>query len=224
MITVYYPIPLYFLLLLVIYFVTRQLINQFFYFFRRVFRNDKTVFAMIAVIFLPGTVIHEFSHMVAALLLLLRVYEIKIFPEWEKNYIKLGRVLYSKADVLRGILVGIAPVFGATLFFWWIVIFKIFPSTNLWLNILMIYLIFSISSSMFSSKQDLIDLIYIIPLMVIAGLIIYVFGIDVRLEQFTFLRSTLGFFGEVNLLLLISAGIDTSLLIVLKLLNRVVKY
>lgn len=175
----YQPVILIFQII-IIYFLSRITINELFYFLRFFFKNDQIVFSLISVFFLPGTIIHEMGHYFFALLLMLNVREVKIFPEWEKNYIKLGRVLYEKKDFVRGIFVGLAPLILGVAFFWWLSVFKLFPSQNLLINIILGYIIFSVSSTMFSSKQDLVDLIYIIPLIIIVIGIVYIF--DLRLD------------------------------------------
>jgi hypothetical protein len=76
---------------------------------------------------------------------------------------------------LRGILVGIAPFFGALFLFFGLSFFSLFPNKNLGLNIALIYLIFTVSSLMFSSKQDLVDIGYLIPFILFLLIIVYIF-------------------------------------------------
>jgi len=173
--TLLFLIILLFIQSLTIFFLSRKNFNNFFYLFQRFFKNKKTVYALVSLLFLPGTIIHEFSHFFAAMILFLPVKDIKIFPEFEDRQIKLGHVLYVKKDFLRGILVGIAPFFGALLFFFGLSFFDLFPNNNLGINIALIYLIFTVSSVMFSSKQDLVDIVYLIPLIIFLSIIIYLF-------------------------------------------------
>ncbi|NTU72819.1 hypothetical protein HGB07_01430 [Candidatus Roizmanbacteria bacterium] len=163
---------------IILFFVSKVTIQELFYFFRIFFRREQVVFSLISFLFLPGTILHEMAHFLMATILLLRVGEIKIFPVWEKNYIRLGHVLYEKKDVIRGILVGIAPVIAGLLFFWGLGVSHLFPSTNIWLNVLLGYLIFVVSSTMFSSKQDMVDIIFILPVLVFVGLGLYIFQFD----------------------------------------------
>lgn len=164
--------------ILVLYFISRITIRELFYVLRWIFKEEKIVFTIISLIFLPGTILHEMSHFLMATILMLRVADITIIPTWEGNYIKLGRVLYEKKDVVRGFLVGIAPVFGGLFFLWAFSYFKLFPQQNIFLNILLVYLIFSVSTSMFSSKQDMIDAIFMLPFLFFIGIAIYLFKID----------------------------------------------
>ena len=110
--------PVFFIiLLLILFFLSCQTTNEIFYFLRMFIKNDSTVFGLVTFFFLPGTILHEFSHFFMAIILFLPVHKIQILPEFEKNYIKLGKVLYEKKDVIRGVIVGIAPLLGAMLFF-----------------------------------------------------------------------------------------------------------
>jgi hypothetical protein len=158
---------------------------------------------------LPGTIIHELAHFLAAISLMLKVHEVHVFPQWEKNYIKLGRVVYEKKDVIRSIFVGIAPVIVGLLFFWWFSAINVLSVEDIRIRIIMVYAIFVISTSMFSSKQDLIDIIYIIPFILIIGAVIYIFQIDLSfiLKQDVLIDGVTKFLYDVNIFLFISLGI-----------------
>lgn len=165
--------------LILLFFLSKKTTNEIFYFFRAFHIEEKTIFAIVSLLFLPGTIIHELAHFFAAMILFMKVRELKIFPEFQENEIKLGHVLYEKKDFIRGILVGIAPFFAGAFFFWMIAYFKLFPNQNIAVTILLAYLIFAVSSTMFSSKQDLVDIVYVIPVMILIGGVWYVFGIQI---------------------------------------------
>ena len=208
-----------------LYFISRLSIKELFYSLRIFIRHDKIVFVILALIFFPGTVIHELSHFVIAIILLLRVREIHIFPEFEKNYIKLGRVIYEKQDVLRGIIVGIAPIVIGLIIFFWLSTLHIFLIENLWLKLLMFYLIFVISTTMFSSRQDLIDLGYLLPITIIIIIFLYLFQIDLG-RLFTnpqLIAVTTDFVYDVNVYLGISIGIHILMLFFLFTVKKLFK-
>src|SRR3989344_2487342 len=165
--------------IVLIYFLSRRTINNLFF---------------------PGTVVHEISHFLMASMLFLKVRSIEIFPKWEKNEIKLGSVQYEKKDFVRGILVGISPFFAGVLFFWSVSGLKLFPSQNVFLNLIFLYLIFTVSSMMFSSKRDLVDLIYIFPLLIFSYGFYYIF--DLKLDFLTqnkvLLEEIFNFIKQVN--------------------------
>jgi hypothetical protein len=165
------------------------------------------------------------SHFVMATILFLKVRDVDVFPSWQHNYIKLGKVVYEKKDVLRSIIVGIAPVIIGLLFFWWLSIIDALQGDMLWLRILLIFIIFIISSTMFSSKQDLIDIIYIIPLVFVIGLIVYILQIDLRsvFQHKILLDSLAKFLYDVNIYLVLSLMIHGFIFIMLRSVRYFVK-
>ena len=167
--------------LLVLFWLTRATLISLFKLLQDIFEKDQTTYSVIALIYFPGTVLHELSHMIAALFLLLKVADIHVFPTWKNNVIILGRVLYEKKDVLRSILVGIAPLFGGIIFLGWLSVLDVSTSSNLLLQILVIYLVFTISSTMFSSKQDLVDFLYVIPIGIMITIVYYIIQPDFTL-------------------------------------------
>lgn len=218
-----FQVVLFAVLASLLFFISRQTINQFFFFFRRFIHNEQIIFSLVTMLFLPGTIIHELSHMLVATMLFHRVREVNIFPKWQGNYIKLGSVIYEKKDVIRSIFIGIAPFFFGLYFFWFIAHFKLFPQQNLLINVLILYLIYVVSSTMFSSKQDLVDIIYIIPLLIFIAFIVYVFDIRIgTLPGASFLISAArDFLKVINRYLFYSLILNISLIILLKGLQQV---
>ena len=157
---------------IVLYFLSRVVIQELFLFLLRVLRKKSIAYTFLALIFLPGTAVHELSHFFAATALFLPVVEVRILPQWRGNELYLGMVSYKKTDFIRSVIIGIAPFFGACFFYWFFAAFHLFPASSIILNIGMVYLFFAVSSNMFSSKQDLIDAGYLIPL-IAAGLALY---------------------------------------------------
>lgn len=70
---------------------------------------------MFFVIFLPGTLVHELSHWLAARLLGVRTGRLEIWPHRKKDAIWLGSVQVSRADPLRSSLIGLAPLITGSL-------------------------------------------------------------------------------------------------------------
>ncbi|MEK7070376.1 MAG: hypothetical protein AAB966_01075, partial [Patescibacteria group bacterium] len=112
---------------------------------------------LLSLLFFPGTVLHEIAHFSFCILLMLPVKEVKVLPEFHHHQIKLGSVSYIKKGIFRPIIVGIAPLFFGLGFLWYIVRFQYFPSPSLIQTAIFSYLIFAVSSTMFSSKQELVD-------------------------------------------------------------------
>lgn len=202
------------LLTLLIYFVSRFTIKEIFIFFRKIFPSNKPVYALLSLIYLPGTLVHETAHFVTALLLLLPVKSLSLFPSFTDNEIKLGEVRYEKRDFIRGALVGIAPYFFGLGILSAIFIYNQFPNSNFWLSVLYSYLIFSISSNMFSSKKDLEGIILILPVAAIILIIFYIFDIKLNLD------SVMVLLDKINHNLLFVLGINIFIFLAFKLLNK----
>jgi hypothetical protein len=200
-----------------LYFVSRHTINEIFYFFYYLINNKKISFWLISLIFFPGTLIHELSHFFLAMMLFLPVVGLDIFPKFEGQSIKLGSVHYIKKDFLRGLIVGIAPFFGAILFFWAV--------SHLPMNIFSYYLIFVVSSTMFSSKKDLEDLLYLIPLILIIGVVFYIFNISPTLffNQLTVNKFFIGFINTINHYLFISLISNLLIFGILRIVRLLIK-
>jgi len=92
------------------------------------------------------------------------------------------------------------------------------------LSILLGYVVFSVSTSMFSSKQDLIDLVYIIPFIALFWAIIYLFNINLSfiIQNRTFIRNIQEFFYNVRFYLVFSLIIHGIVIIVLKSLRTLI--
>jgi len=212
------------LLILSLFFVSHSTTNELFYLLRIFFKSEKTVFGLISLIYLPGTIMHEMSHFLMATVLLIRVREVKILPEFEKNYIKLGKVLYEKKDFVRGVLIGIAPLVIGLVFLWWLALIQIFPSSYWYVNLLLGYLIFSVSSTMFSSAQDLVDLIYIFPLLLLIGLIIYIFNIrvDLLFNNNNLIKGINQMLSIINMYLFLSLSLNLATMIVVRGLRKLI--
>jgi hypothetical protein len=145
--------------------------------------------------------------------------EVSLFPHIEKNHIRLGHVLYRRhpSDVIRPIIVGIAPFFGAIGLLWVIQSFHLFPGVVWWQTLLFGYLILAITANMFSSKQDLVDLIYIVPVFLIIGAISYVLGVQVNTQMLIHMIGSLElFFKTLHVPLLFSLIVHGILIVLIK--------
>jgi hypothetical protein len=152
------------------------------------------------------------------MILFLKVHEINIFPKLEGDHIRLGFVSYEKQDFVRGFLVGIAPFSAGLVFFYFVSVFNLFPSINLFQNIILVYLIFSVSSNMFSSKQDLVDFVFVIPLFIFLAGFFYIFQInlDMLFKNKRIWDISLEFLMKMNFYLFLSLIINLSSIIILK--------
>lgn len=74
-------------------------------------RKPNLAIGIFSIILLPGVFIHEFSHLLMAIILRVPVRKISLLPEVTKHgKIKLGFVQTAKSDVIRDSLIGLAPL------------------------------------------------------------------------------------------------------------------
>lgn len=129
-------------------------------------------------LFLPGILVHEISHFLTAAVLGVQTGDIHLFPRRGSEAdgrIALGSVQVAKTDFVRGSLIGAAPFFVGCLLLVFLVLRFVSPaisfdttslvSGNLISNlhiflsqpkhILVLYMIFSITNTMFMSKEDM---------------------------------------------------------------------
>ena len=72
---------------------------------------------------------------------------------------------------------------------------------------------------MFSSKQDLVDLIYVVPLFLIIGAIIYIFQIQITPQAYTQIIHTFElFFNTIQIPLLFSIVVNGILITIIKII------
>lgn len=170
----------YFALLILLSVLTHHSFQTLYLFLYKITRSDFIAKVGITILFFPGTVVHEMSHFFAAMLMNLRVRSANVLPVFEADGIKLGTVVYERKDPFRGILVGIAPLFGGIAVSWGLVALLYLPLTNHPLiHALIYFLLFTITSMQFSSRQDLIDAVWLIPMVIGIAILIYIFGVDV---------------------------------------------
>ena len=201
-------------LLTILFFISQISIRQLFRLFHAFVKSNNIVYILISVLLLPGTIIHELSHAFMAMILQLRIVDIHIFPKWKHGQIKLGSVLYEKKDVFRSILVGVAPFFFGFIILWWLYGIGMYQSTSIIQHIGISYIVFVISTTMFSSKQDIVDIIYMIPVVIIIIGIVYIFRIDMEvLSRLIELEGVANFLYSIRTYLTITIGIHIAIII-----------
>lgn len=168
-----------------------------------------------SIFFLVGVVIHELSHLLTAEILGVRTGAIKIFPEEIKSgSLRMGSVQTVSADPFREAIIGAAPfLVGITLTtaivssqFGFLYNFRLdrWPDFITPINILLLYLVFSIANTMYVSKEDQ-RAWWILPIMfTLAGSMIYVFNL-----KFTeFLPILLKYLKVINFALIFCLALD----------------
>lgn len=217
---------LYFLIffseLILLFFLSKKLVNCLARIIYRFTRSHKVVVHALAVIFLPGTIIHELAHLLFAGVMLVRVGELNVIPEIEGESVKLGSVQIGHTDPFRRTIIGVAPVLlGMILIFALFVLVKIGVSP--WWQILLgLYFIFQIGNTMFSSKKDiegsLLFIILTLALAVIVFVAVYFLAPSLLTElnkiNFDF---AVPFFKQAAIYLIIPLSLDLLIILLTKL-------
>ena len=183
-------------------FVKKKLYTLFF----RISKSNTATMAGITALLYPGTVVHELAHLITALILFVPVKKLMLEPERSADgMIRAGSVEIVHVDLFRRTLVGIAPLFVGIATLWAVTIYVLpvppfvcsntiqqyttlamkqcnnavkFSTLNFpFSTLLSLYLLFSISASMFSSKKDLEAARIVLPIAMGLLAIAYVLGI-----------------------------------------------
>lgn len=193
----------------ILYLLVRKVSKKILMFLYRITKNRKVASYLFATLFFPGTFVHEMSHFLTGLFLLVPVGKVELFPKIEESGIKMGSVAIGKTDSIRRTLVGIAPViFGLA-----IILGSVFYVYEKGLFkepvivAILAYLIFEVGNTMFSSKKDLEGALVVFATAVLIYFFFYIFGLRIYFNlNFEVIR-------EVFLFLLVPIIIDLLLII-----------
>ncbi len=147
-------------------------------FFHRITKSKTIAVFLLAILFFPGTLIHEIAHYLMARLLFVEAGNMKLLPVLQGDSVKLGSVLIGKSDWLRRILIGVAPfLFGCGLMVGLLyAAFSYYSVLPRWALIVFGYVIFEIGNTMFSSKKDLEGTIEFLLVAIGLFALLYVLG------------------------------------------------
>lgn len=181
---------LFFLELLILFFLSRTLTSEMSLLFHKILKSRRISIWLIAIIFLPGTIIHEISHLVMAKILFVYTGKLEFTPSLNGESLKLGSVEVGKTDLFRNFLIGVAPfVAGVSLLI--LILYIAFTKNIIGVNLItgvVLYFIFVISNTMYSSRKDMEGAIEF--LLLIVGPIFLLYFLGVRIPGFNFLIFT----------------------------------
>lgn len=141
---------------------------------------------------LPGVVIHELAHLIVAEVMLVRTGGLSFSLEQEEDRVVMGSVGIEQTDPLRRAIIGFAPVFVGILLIGFSVFYFLSensPVSYPWNFVLVLFVVFEIGNTMFSSKRDLegtFQLLFVIAVAIIVG---YFLGFKVPDSMFNFFNS-----------------------------------
>lgn len=226
-------------------------------------RSKSLAISLISLLLYPGVVIHEFSHLIMAVILFVPVKGMTLVPKiTAENALQGGSVTIAKVDPIRRTLVGIAPLFVGITVLWLVTnyflppipyichsresgnlsdqidsgskfgmtLYESFCNNGIQLTlynpqlttILAIYLIYSISTTMYSSKKDLDALLITVPLLILVGITAYILGFQIEWIM-TFLNTMSKHFTHITTILVIPLFVQSVMWIVLKLMLLLVR-
>jgi hypothetical protein len=213
---------LFFLELLFLFFISQKTTQSIAYTFYKITRNQKITIFFFAFLFLPGTIIHELSHAIAASILGVRVGKMELMPEYIQGGLRLGSVQVGKTDIIRNFFIGIAPFISGTILLliiiYLILSFSLIASFGI--IILSLYSVFAIANTMFSSKKDMEGAIEFFILVTVFLLVFYILGLRFDAINWNFLSLFNHLFKIGSYYLLVPIGIDLFIIIVTKMLYR----
>lgn len=98
------------LTLLLLAWVSRQLSLQIQMLFHLITRNGDLTIILLFLLLLPGIVIHESAHWIAAYILGLKPSKFRVWPKKQRQHIGLGSVNVRGGQLWQESIVGMAPL------------------------------------------------------------------------------------------------------------------
>jgi len=160
--------------------------------------DQEVAIILYALPLLPGVILHELSHALAAVILGVKVAGVSLRPKVSKGRIQLGVVPVEKTDVARASLIGLAPLLSGSAAIL-LIGYLVFSINTLrtaivnqdWIALLTsltdmlkapdawiwAYVIFTVSNTMMPSRSDRQAWLPVILFMVVATAMIWLIGI-----------------------------------------------
>lgn len=206
---------LFFLELFLLFILSRKTTQSISYLLYVITRSRRIAIFGIAFIFLPGTIIHEFSHATAAFLTHVPVGKMELFPEIHEGALKLGSVQVGKTDIVRNFFIGVAPFLFGTVLLFLIIYLMLSPSFPFvwWVVMPLFYLIFAISNTMFSSRRDMEGAIEFGILVTVLFFVSYLLGFHPQDINWGGISQNVPIFRQAVIFVGIPIGIDLGIIL-----------
>lgn len=174
--------------LLLLFFLSRSTSIALSKVFHAFTKSYQATVRFLAVLYLPGTILHELAHLLMAGVLFVPVGDLEVIPKIEGSSVQLGSVQIAKTDPFRRMLIGVAPIiFGLGAIFAIFFFFQMFfPTPNWWQIALLLYAVFVFANTMFSSKKDVEGMFsFLLTILIVGTLVLgmaYFFDIKIPYE------------------------------------------
>jgi len=212
---------LFFLEFFILFLLSRnltQLLSQFIF---RLSKNKHFTIVTLALLFFPGTLLHELAHTLFAGLLGVSVGDMEFLPKIEGEHVKLGSVQIARTDPVRRFIIGAAPLlFGMTILLgllFFTTTHRLF--TNVWWVFLIAYLVFEIGNTMFSSRKDMEGALELFATLILLVIIFYLLGVRIAFfNPYSFLSQPVvqEVFKNGSFFLLVPLIIDACMILLLR--------
>lgn len=194
------------------------------YFYNRTQSKKATIYYL-AILFFPGTFVHELSHYLMAVFLNVRVGDMEFMPQMQEHGVKLGSVSVAHTDPFRRLLIGMAPfLYGTGIilgFLYFGAQYQLF--NNFWFLLITGYAVFEIGNTMFSSRKDMEGALELLIVIFLVTVILYLTGLRLPAIDPNVLFGhpiIKQIFEKGTLFLLVPLGIDLVLLMLLGFIRR----
>ena len=210
----------------ILFILVRKLHLGFGRIFYKLTRSETISAYLLAFIFFPGTFVHEMSHFLAALFLLVPVGKVNLFPEIaDGGSVKLGSVNVAETDFVRRTIVGFAPVLFGTSTILAVLYFAV--TRNLlvtpWSYLAVVYIVFEIANTMFLSRRDLAGSWKMLVFILVIFIAVYGVGIRIDIQTLSgiFTEDVMRVLRTASLFFAIPVSVDFVFVVVFRLLRIV---
>lgn len=217
--------------LIVLWLLSRRLSQNLFTAVFLLTKSRPIAISFLSLLFFPGTVIHELAHLFTAEIFGVRTSGLTLVPESiEQKNVRTGSVSIAQSDPIRRAIIGIAPIFvglgllGVLSYFlpgvWEQVRLDIaneilFTSYSIYVLMLMVYALFAVSNTMFSSPEDMEGFWPVVGVITLLFAAAYIAGIRINLTESTLANLT-SFFQSIAVNLGYIAGLNIVLFLLSK--------
>lgn len=213
--------------LLILFLSSKATINSIARFVYLFSKSREVAIHTIAFLFLPGTILHELSHVIVAGVLMVHTGAVEFVPQIHEDGVRLGTAEVGKTDFIRRALIGVAPVLVGLSIILGILFYFSFSiisgqSYAFWVYPVLFYLIFVVGNTMFSSKKDLEGSVGIVVLMISIVIASFLLGYT---QPFVYLTDQLnnnlsGYIIKAMLFLLVPLSINVSIILLTRIFTH----